>query len=61
MDSRAALSKWRSAVTDEEIARIRSLTEDVARRYYTDEELDWLYAGAPAGEPSPLRHLSPAV
>lgn len=59
MDSRASLGAWRSAVTPEEIARIRSLTEDVARRYYTDEELDWLLAGAPADVPSPLRDLPP--
>jgi hypothetical protein len=54
MDSRGSLGAWRSAVTPDEIARIRWLTEDVARLYYTDEELDWLLAGSPDDGPSPF-------
>jgi hypothetical protein len=60
MDSRASLGSWCSAVTPEEIARIRWLTEDVAPLYYTSEELDWLLAGAPADVPSPLGGMCPA-
>jgi hypothetical protein len=54
MDSRASLGRWRSAVTPDEIARIRWLTEDVARLYYTDDELDWLLAGSPDDGSSPF-------
>ena len=61
MDSRASLGRWRASVTDEEVARIRTLTEDVARLYYTDAELDWLLAGSPDGMPSPLVSLAPAT
>lgn len=58
MDSRASLGTWRSAVTPDEIARIRWLTEDVARLYYTDAELDWLLAGSPDDGTSPFGDLS---
>lgn len=63
MDSRAGLGRWRSAVSDEEVERIRALTADVAAAYYTDAELDWLLAGSPADVPSPLadRTGQPAV
>jgi hypothetical protein len=40
MDSKANLSAWRSVVTPEELARIRAITEDVACRFYSDEEWD---------------------
>jgi hypothetical protein len=58
MDSRAGLGRWRSSVTDEDVLRIRSLTQDVARIYYTDAELDWLMAGSPADVPSPIGSVS---
>lgn len=58
MDSRASLGTWRSAVTPDEIARIRWLTEDVTRLYYTDAELDWLLAGSPDDGTSPFGDLS---
>lgn len=34
LDSRANLENWRRRLTADEISRIRSLTSDVARRYY---------------------------
>jgi glycosyltransferase involved in cell wall biosynthesis len=40
LDSAANLENWKQRLTKEEIARIRSLTEDVARVYYRDE--DWV-------------------
>ncbi|MGH2688304.1 MAG: hypothetical protein ACRDKW_05795, partial [Actinomycetota bacterium] len=60
MESRAGLGRWRASVTDEEVARIRSLTEDVTRLWYTDAELDWLLAGSPGDVPCPLAGLPPA-
>lgn len=39
LDSVANLENWKQRLTKEEIARIRSLTEDVARLYYPDT--DW--------------------
>jgi hypothetical protein len=38
IDSSANLDNWRLRLSDEEIARIRRLTERTARLYYTDEE-----------------------
>jgi hypothetical protein len=34
LDSRANLENWKRRLTDDEIERIRALTEDVARRFY---------------------------
>jgi hypothetical protein len=39
LDSAANLENWKQRLTPEEIARIRSLTEDVASLYY--READW--------------------
>lgn len=39
LDSRANLQNWKRRLEKEEIRRIRSLTEEVAARYYPD--LDW--------------------
>lgn len=39
LDSRANLDNWRRRLTAEEIARIRSITSDVATHYYPD--IDW--------------------
>jgi hypothetical protein len=39
LDSRTNLKNWQKRLTPEEIARIRALTGDVSRHYYTDE--DW--------------------
>jgi hypothetical protein len=39
LDSAANLENWRQRLSKEEIARIRSLTQDVAGLYYRDE--DW--------------------
>jgi Sulfotransferase family len=39
LDSRANAYKWKSTLGASEIARIRSLTDDVAGRYYSDA--DW--------------------
>lgn len=37
MDSRAALQSYRSRLSEEEIARVRELTSDVAKRFYPEE------------------------
>lgn len=39
LDSRANLSNWKKRLTPDEIERIRSITETVAARYYSD--YDW--------------------
>lgn len=39
LDSRANLDAWKGRLRPEELARIRSLTHDVASRYYTAAEL----------------------
>jgi hypothetical protein len=39
LDSRANLDSWRSRLSDEELERIRELTDDVAREYYRPGEL----------------------
>jgi hypothetical protein len=39
LDSRANVDAWRSRLAPEDLRRIRSLTRDVARQYYTAEEL----------------------
>jgi Sulfotransferase family len=40
LDSRAHVDAWRRRLSAEEIARVLAVTGDVARRYYTAEELD---------------------
>ena len=40
LDSAANLENWKQRLSKEEIARVRSLTEDVAGLYYRDE--DWI-------------------
>jgi hypothetical protein len=39
LDSRANLKNWQKRLTEEEIARVRELTGDVAGKFYTEE--DW--------------------
>lgn len=39
LDSRANLKNWKKRLNSEEIDRIRYMTEDIAMRYYSDE--DW--------------------
>ncbi|MBI3159730.1 MAG: sulfotransferase [Chloroflexi bacterium] len=39
LDSRANLKNWQQRLTDDEIARVRTLTADVAGHFYTDA--DW--------------------
>ena len=38
MDSRASLDNWKKRLTPEEIERIRTVTEDVSKLYYSDAE-----------------------
>jgi len=40
LDSRANISNWKNRLTKTEIVRIRNLTEDVASKYYSNE--DWM-------------------
>ena len=37
LDSRASLQNWRQRLTDEEVSRIRQLTDGVAQLYYPEE------------------------
>jgi hypothetical protein len=41
LDSRWNVHRWRRYLTREDVARIRSLTEDVASRFYTGNEEWW--------------------
>ena len=38
LDSRANMSNWKKRLTEEEINRVRAVTEDVAQLFYTDAE-----------------------
>ena len=40
LDSAANLENWKQRLSPEEIARIRDLTQDVARIYYGDQDWD---------------------
>lgn len=40
LDSRANIKNWQARLTPEEIARIRTLTESVAARFYFDQDWD---------------------
>jgi hypothetical protein len=40
LDSRASVTNWKHRLSVEDIRRVRELTEEVAARYYSDEE--WL-------------------
>ncbi|NOY98812.1 MAG: sulfotransferase [Chloroflexi bacterium] len=39
LDSRANVKNWRRRLTDDEIARVRQMTADVAEKFYADD--DW--------------------
>jgi hypothetical protein len=38
LDSRASVSNWKKRLTEDEIQRVRKMTEDVSRLFYTDAE-----------------------
>lgn len=38
MDSAASIKNWRKRMSDEDLRRIREITEDVSHLYYSDEE-----------------------
>lgn len=57
MASRANLDAWRSALTPDEVARVRSLTEDVAGAYYGDEDWGWLVGEPEARDREALQPL----
>ena len=38
LDSRTNIDNWKKRLTDEEIGRIRAITEEVSSRYYSDAE-----------------------
>jgi hypothetical protein len=48
MDSRENVARRKKNLSDNEVSRIRSLTEDVAHLYYTDQ--DWTLGGADGGD-----------
>jgi len=38
LDSRANMDSWRKRITDDELKRIRKMTEDISPLYYSDGE-----------------------
>ena len=38
LDSRASMANWKKRLTEDEIARVREVTEEASKLFYTDEE-----------------------